>query len=398
MDYPFYFTWSQQVNATQLQIDSIGDHYFITKQKQKIFDLSSISFQASFGFKHPLLIKSINKQLHEMPLSGPKVITDEKVSVTNKLLDYINLGPGKIFYTTSGAESVENALKMARQIRNSKIVLARKRSYHGATLGAISVTGDWRNNDHFTTEDWVKRIPEPKDDPDLTKTKQIIQEIGKSNIAAIILETITGANGVIIPSKSWWKGIQDICDESGILLILDEVICGFHRTGLPFGFNHFQLRPDFICLAKSLTAGMIPMGAIWTTPIVYQYYENKVLSCGLTNYAHPLGLAAINGVLDLLKTKEIQTKYKTNEQIIKQFNHQIQQSQFVKEVRSIGLLTAIELTYSLTHNQLLTQGISCILRENQIILAPSYNFDPTILSQNLKLLETIINQGPNYET
>jgi taurine---2-oxoglutarate transaminase len=398
MDYPFYFTWSQQVNATQLTIDSVGDHYFITKQNQKIYDLSSVSFQASFGFKHTILIESINKQLYQMPLSGPKIITDEKVSITNKLLDYINLGSGKIFYTTSGAESVENALKMARQIRNSKIVLARTRSYHGATLGAISVTGDWRNKDHFTTEDWVKRIPEPKDDPDLTQTRKIIKEIGQNNIAAIILETITGANGVIIPSKKWWKGIQDICDESGILLILDEVICGFQRTGLPFGFNHFQLRPDFICLAKSLTAGMIPMGAIWTSPKIYQYYENKVLSCGLTNYAHPLGLAAINGVLELLKTKEIQNKYKRNEQIIEKFNQQMQHSEFVTETRSIGLLTAIELTYSITHDQLLSKGISCVLRENQVILAPAYNFDSTILSQKLNLLETIINQGPNHET
>src|SRR5690606_31748716 len=123
---------------------------------------------------------------------------------------------------------------IARDISKKQIVLARSRSYHGATLGALSVTGDWRNEAHQTVSDWTVRIPEPSEDPDLEKTKAIIEETGAENIAAFCLESITGANGVIIPPQSWWDGINKLAKQYDLFLIIDEVLCGFERTGKPF--------------------------------------------------------------------------------------------------------------------------------------------------------------------
>ena len=132
----------------------------------------------------------------------------------------MNKNEGKIFYTTGGAETIENALKIARDITQKKVVLARRNSYHGATMGALTVTGDWRNPAHQLPNEWVVRIPEPNEPNAILETKKIIEEIGGDNIAALIAETITGGNGVMIPTKEWWKEIEKMCRDNNILLIM----------------------------------------------------------------------------------------------------------------------------------------------------------------------------------
>ncbi len=390
MDFPFLFSWTKQKDATSFNLKEVKDHQIILESGQRIFDLTSISFQASFGLKNQQIINPIMEQLRNVPMTSPKAVFNLKTDVTKKLVDLINLGGGKIFYTVSGAESVENAIKMARQFTGRNLILARKKSYHGASLGALSVTGDWRNQGHLTLSEYTVRIPEPDDDQDLEQTRKIILETGPEKIAAFCLETVSGANGVYIPSAKWWNGIQKLCNEFGIKLILDEVVCGFYRTGRAFGFFHFPVRPDFICMAKAISGGYVPFGALWVSDDCAHFYDDRVLSCGLTNYAHPLGLAALNGVLTFTSSVEFQNKLRN---LIPHFSNQLNELRELPEVstiRNIGMLAAIELKKPLTFDAVFQAGAYALVKEKMLILCPALTYGIDELTTAMRVIRKVI--------
>lgn len=370
LEYPFYFTWTKQKNPLRFRIKSVNGVKINTTHNHEIIDMSSISYQASFGHNHPKIIKEIKKQLDLVPMSAPRGIYSIKIKTTNDLLRYMGKKDGKIFYTTGGAETVENALKIARDVTKKKIVLARSISYHGATLGALAATGDWRNTAHQIPENWVVRIPEPSEENAIEKTREIILKAGPENIAAFILETITGGNGVWEASKKWWDGIKKLCKEFGILLILDEVVCGFGRTGLPFGYMHYKLNPDIICMAKAITGGMIPFGAVWTKEYIHSYYTSHVMACGLTNYAHPLGLAAMKGVLDICQDEKFQTHLEKICHVFKQQLDIIKKMPEVKAVRYKGMMAAVDLNVDIEWKKFYDHGIHLATQNKRIVIAP----------------------------
>jgi len=392
MQYPFLFTWSKQNGAETLPVREVKDHQFILEDGRRIFDLSSISLQASFGHKNQIITSSIIEQLRSMPMASPKAVYPQKVRITDRLLRLLGKHTGKIFYTVSGAESVENAIKISRQVSGRSLILARQVSYHGASLGALSLTGDWRNQGHLTLSQHTIRIPEPMDDPHAEQTREIILKHGPENFAAFCLETITGANGVYVPPSSWWQGIQKLSNEFNIMLILDEVVCGFYRTGRPFGFMHFPVNPHIVCMAKAISGGMIPFGAIWMNEQIAQYYDDKVLSCGLTNYAHPVGLAALNGVLECCESNDFQNKLKALQIKFAGHLNEIEENPHVKEVRCIGMLAAVELHTGPKHPKLsyakfLEHGLYLIAKENMAILAPALTYGLDELSTGMKAFQ-----------
>lgn len=396
--FPFFFTWSSQNHASFFPVDRVDNTFIYSKtntgETKELIDMSSISYQASFGQNHPTIIKHIQKQLTQIPLAAPKAIFPGKVETTQNLLKYLgrdlNNNPGKIFYTTSGAESVENALKIARQITGKKIVLAREISYHGATLGALGATGDWRNKAHVLPENWVVRIPEPHAPDAILETKKIIQHYKKENIAALIIETVTGGNGVYEGSDDWWKGIELLCRENNIVLILDEVVCGFHRTGLPFGFMNYPVTPDIVCMAKAISGGIVPFGAIWTSGPLAQHYDEHILACGLTNYAHPLGIAALQGVLEIVSSLD----FKRNLiELCHSFHSELEdfkQHPAVTAIRYKGMLGAIELKDDIKWQQLFNSGISLATQNKKLVLAPPLVMTKSILKEGMNRLKTAI--------
>jgi taurine--2-oxoglutarate transaminase len=385
----YYFTWTKQSDACQIPIDRCDDHHFYSGTKSYL-DLSSISYQAAFGLNQQIIKEAIRKQLDHMPIASPKHVFDLKTRVSIDLLAKLGL-KGKIFYTVSGAESVENALKLARQIRKAKKVLVRKNCYHGATLGAMSITGDWRHDDHDTVDEWTVRIPDHLEDPNCHLLKKIINNEDPQTIAAFCLETIVGGNGVYQAPKSWYQEVQKLCDQHNIMLILDEVICGFGRTGTYFGFQHYPfLKPDFICLSKAITGGYVPFGALYTSEKVASYYQHKRLSAGLTNYAHPLGLAALDGVMKILNDDHFWTHLKGLTDLLKKFALSL--SAHVKETRQCGVLMAIDLKKGLSMQQLLNEGLYLIVQQDlqRVILAPALNIPHHQLEEGLQKLERII--------
>ncbi|MGZ3788067.1 MAG: class-III pyridoxal-phosphate-dependent aminotransferase [Bacteriovorax sp.] len=383
MNLPYYISWCRQKDAPTFEIASVDGVKITTTTGLQLIDMTSISYQAHFGHNHPVIIKHIKEQLDTIPMSSPKGIYPHKNEATLDLLRYMDKVDGKIFYTTGGAESVENALKIARDITKKKIVLARRNSYHGATLGALAATGDWRNPAHMTPEGWVVRIPEPNEEDAIKKTRDIILKHDPQNIAAIIVETITGGNGVYAGSIEWWTGLRGLCDEFNMLLIMDEVVCGFERTGRPFGYMHYGVEPDLICLAKGISGGMIPFGAVWTSKKIANYYEENVLCCGLTNYAHPLGVAAMRGVLDIVKDDHFQNNLKHVENVFREELDKLKSLKIVKEIRFHGMLCAVDLHKTIDGKKFFQAGLYLVAQANRIILAPPLIISEAILKEGM---------------
>lgn len=391
-DLPYFISWSKQKNASTIEIDSVDGVRIKTKDGLNLFDMTSISYQAHFGHNHPAIIKAIKEQLDTIPMSSPKGIYPGKNETTSALLRYMQKPDGKIFYTTGGAETVENALKIARDVTKKKIILARANSYHGATLGALGATGDWRNPAHITPENWVVRFPEPTEADAIAKTREIILKAGPQNIAAFIIETITGGNGVFYGDQKWWDGISDLCREFNILLIMDEVVCGFHRTGKPFGYMHYNVQPDMICLAKGITGGMVPFGALWTNRKIAEYYEENVLACGLTNYAHPLGVAAMRGVLSIVNDQQFQNHLIEVEKVFSQELSQFKNHSVVGDIRQKGMLAAVDIKHPIEWKKFYKKGLYLVAHANRIILAPPLIIKEAELKEAMKLISDVLKE------
>ncbi len=392
MNQSYYFTWTKQEDAPQLEIQSTTQDSYVLKDDQEVYDLSSCSYHLSFGLRNDTLTKVITTQYHDLPVAGPKIVYPLKQETTKKLINFLELEDnGKIFYTVSGAEAIENALKIARQYTGKDIILSRKKSYHGATVGALSITGDWRRDGSPTMDALTEFIPEPDALNALEETEELINKIGSSKIAALCLESITGGNGVIIPTQKWYDGIQALCKKYEILLILDEVVCGFARTGRNFGFHNYNLVPDIVCMAKGISGGLFPFGAVYTSEKISKYFDKNVLSCGLTNYAHPVGLKLCSAIIDLIHTQEFNQNFKALEDILSKFSKRIITLENIVEVRAIGLLAAIQTKgIELDWNYFIKNGIYINSSNGALILTPILTTTPKRLEKALEKLEDAI--------
>jgi len=393
----YFFTWSSQKAALKIPLESAENFGFVSNGRT-LTDMSSLSYQASFGLKNQKIIKEMTKQMQDFCLASPKNTFKLKEQVASKLSALASNNPSKksradykVFFTQSGSESIENALKMSRQISGKKYILAQKNSYHGASLGALSVTGDWRNKSPLSLSQYTIRVPSPQDDPQAKQLALLIEQSKKKGIAAICLETITGGNGVFIPSKGWYKEVQRLCKENDIHLILDEVVCAAHRTGPFFGFQNYPLlKPDFICLAKALTGGYFPLGAVLVHKKLASYYDDNVLSCGLTNYAHPIGLAASKAVLKICTGEQFKSKLERNIRILTNFQKSILSLESVITVRQIGMLMAIELKHPITAEAFIKEGLFVAVQNKRPIIAPPLNMNSKLLKSSLKKVELLL--------
>lgn len=388
MTLPFYVSWSKQKNVATVDMERVDGVYYFNSKGERFQDLSSISYQSHFGFNPKEIRDEMKRALDLIPVASPKAIYPEKIKITEELLSYMGKKDGKIFYTTSGAESIENALKLARQLTQKKIILARSNSYHGASMGALTVTGDWRNPPHLLPRDWVVRIPEPTEDNALEKTREIILATGPENIAGFCLETITGGNGVIIPTEAWWNGIQKLCDEFKLMLIMDEVVCGFERTGKSFGYQHYpQVKPDLICLAKGITGGLFPFGAVWTSQKIADHFEENILCLGLTNYAHPIGVYALKGVLNIIANPSFVQNLSQTQKVFHDCLEKLKKCSQVSAIRYKGMLAAIETHGELQAQTFYQKGLSLVVQNKRLILAPPLITTPEQIQEAMHILE-----------
>jgi taurine---2-oxoglutarate transaminase len=305
--YPFFFTWTAQRTARPIEIVGGDGAWFTTAAGGRWLDLGSLSYQASLGHGNRRVIDAIKAQADQLCISSPTSVFPAKIELAKRLLALAPDGFTKVFFTLGGAEANENAIKLARLVTGRRKVISRYRSYHGATLGAATLTGDWRRVPFepglpgvvHALDCYCDRCPFGQELA--TCHRECARHIGQlmelegqgtPTVAAVILEPVPGANGVLVPPPEYWPIVREACDREGALLIADEVLTGFGRTGTPFGFQHWDVVPDLITVAKALTGGYATLGAVLVHERVAAFFEDQVLPAGLTFYAHPLACAA----------------------------------------------------------------------------------------------------------
>lgn len=394
-----FITWNRQLDPPLMKVAGAESDEFVLEDGRRVYDFVSTSFQAGFGHSSASIRQRIHQQLDRMPMASPKSLFGLKDRVSRRLVEFLNQGDvpqsWKIFYTVSGSEAVENALKIARHMTGRPRVLSRMRSYHGATLGALSVGGDWRSEPHVQFTAGTVRIPEPDDDPQAELFRKIVEQTGAERIAAVIVETISGVNGVVIPPRSWWDGVTRTCRETGILLIVDEVLAGFGRTGPAFAFHHFGLEPDLVCMSKGITGGYVPFGAVAVASRIASRYDDQVLACGLTNYAHPLGLAALDAVLDQFADSGFRQAKQDLEGVFSAGLKQLDEMPGVVGHRSRGLLAAIDFESACPAWQTCVDaGLYVVTRDKMMILAPPFVSRPERLQQAFATVTGLIEELP----
>lgn len=303
--YPFFFTWTEQRRATPVELAGGRGAYFDTTDGDRWLDLASFSYQANLGHGHPRMVAAIQRQAEQLCVTLPSAVYPAKVELAERLLDLAPSGFSRVFFTLGGAEAIENAVKIARMVTGRHKLVSRYRSYHGATMGALTLSGDWRRPPVepglpgvvHALDCYCDRCPFGKAVDTCQREcarhiGDILELEGPGTVAAVVLEPVVGANGVLVPPLEYWPMVREACDRHGTLLVADEVLTGFGRTGRCFAFEHFDVVPDMICVAKGLTAGYAPLGAVLVHERVAAHFDDHVLACGLTSYAHPLGCAA----------------------------------------------------------------------------------------------------------
>jgi taurine--2-oxoglutarate transaminase len=296
-----FFSWSVQGALDPIAIDRAEGVYLYTPEGRRILDFNSQLMSVNIGHGDRRVIDAITEQALKLQYVMPGFATEIRARLGRKLAEIMPGDLDKVLFTLGGAEAIENAIKLARHHTGRHKVLARYRAYHGATFGAMTLTGDprrWANEPGLVgvvrypdTHRWGERDPRPVGES-LQGLEDVIRYEGPHTIAAVFLETIVGTNGILIPPDGYLQGVREICDRNNILMVCDEVMAGFGRTGRWFAVDHWDVVPDLMTMAKGLTSSYLPLGAVAMRHDIAQAFETKMYYGGLTYSSHPVSLAA----------------------------------------------------------------------------------------------------------
>ena len=397
-------SWSAQGKLNPTVVTRAEGIYFWDSDGKKYYDMSSQQVNVNIGYGNQKVIAAIKEQADKMPFMGPSYAVDVRSQLARKVIEVAPDKMGKVFFTLAGADANENAVKMARMFTGRNKIFSRYRSYHGSSFGAANLTGEprrypcepgipgfvkffdpylYRAGIDFPSEEAASRYYVDK------FREQVIYE-GASNVAAVVLETVTGSNGVIIPPQGYLQGLRRVCDEFGIMMICDEVMTGWGRTGEWFACNHFNVKPDMITFAKGITCGYTPLGGVIVSKEIAEYFNENFLSCGLTYSAHPLGCAAGCATIDVYKEEHLIENSRQMGVVLGEELERVKAKHpAVGDVRYIGLFSAIELIKNTKTREALVpygqdpgrimakivgllaaKGFSTYSHENNILVAP----------------------------
>ena len=358
-----FWTWSAQGKVSPLPVKRAKGVYFWDINDKRYLDFNSMTMCVNVGHGDERIINAIIQQARELAYAAPGMASRPR-ALLGKLLAEITPGNLNHFlFTLGGADANENAIKLARAYTGKHKILTRYRSYHGASYGAVALTGDPRRTAwepavmpgvvHFldpyryrsTFHAGHTDIDEREFARDyLNHLEEIIKYEGAHTIAAILLETVTGTNGIIIPPDGYISGVRELCDRYNILMVTDEVMCGFGRTGEWFAVDHWNVVPDMMTMAKGLTSGYAPLGVLAMKPEIAATFDNKVYEGGLTYNGHPISLAAALAVIEVMQQDGLVEKAKASGVVLKRMLQDLKEKHpSVGDVRSIGLFAGIEL-------------------------------------------------------
>jgi taurine--2-oxoglutarate transaminase len=347
------YEWTAQRSADPIPVAGAKGSYFWTPEGKRYLDFNSQLMCTNMGHGEPRMIRAIQEQAETLAYVNPFMATEPRARLGAKLAE---ITPGDIdvfFFTNGGAEANENAIKLARQATGRHKVLARYRSYHGATAGAITLTGDprrWANEPGMAGvvhapdfHKWGRRDPEPVERA-LQDLEDVIRYEGGHTIAAFIIETVVGTNGILIPPDGYMQGVREICDRHGILLVVDEVMAGFGRTGRWFAIDHWGVVPDIITMAKGLTGGYVQLGAVGMRREIAEAFREKVFFGGLTYNSHPLACATALAAIQIYEDDGLIERADQMGRLMRQLHLELEANHpSVGTSRSIGLFGMVEL-------------------------------------------------------
>lgn len=354
-------SWSKQGGLNPIPVEKAEGIYFWDYDGNRYADMSSQLVNLNVGFGNRKIIDAIKQQAEKFCYMGPSYAVESRGQLAKMIIDRMPDNMGKVFFTNGGADANENAVKIARMFTGRNKVFSRYRSYHGSTFGAGNLTGEPRRYPlepgipgfvkFFDPYLYREKIPFESEEQAaeyyVSKLREQVIYEGPDSVAAIVMETITGSNGVIIPPKGYLKGVRAICDEFGIMMICDEVMAGFGRTGKMFAFQNFDVEPDIVSFAKGVTCGYVQLGGVCVSKEIASYFDDHMLSCGLTYSGHPLACAAGVACLEFYDEANILENVNKTGKVLGEILEELKEKHpSVGDVRYIGLFTLIELVKS----------------------------------------------------
>ena len=354
-----FHSWSAQGLIDPLPIARAQGSYFWDYEDKRYLDFSSQLVNVNIGYNHPKVVAAIQEQAARLATIQPSFANDARSEAARLITEVAPEGLSAVFFTNGGAEANENAIRMARLHTGRHKVLATYRSYHGATAAAITLTGDprrWPSEPgqsgivHFWgpytyRSAFFSESDEQERDRALQHLRDTIMVEGPSTIAAIMLETVVGTNGILVPPDGYLAGVREICDEHGIVWIADEVMAGFGRCGEWFAVDHWGVTPDLICFAKGVNSGYVPLGGVVISDAIADTFAERAFPGGLTYSGHPLACASAVASIRIFEEEGIlENVRKVSDTVIAPRLAEIAQKHpSVGEVRGLGYFWALEL-------------------------------------------------------
>jgi len=351
------YTWAATDKVTPVPVARAEGVYFFTPEGKRYLDFNSQLMSVLIGHAHPKVIAAMKKQLDQLIYVHPQTATEPRARLGKKLAELVPGNINTFFFTLGGAESNENAIRAARQFTGRAKILSRYRSYHGGTNATLQLTGDPRRWANEPGMPGVVRVMDPtpyhysfgKTEEEITAHNleyldETIMYEGPQTIAAMIIEPVTGSNGILPPPRGYLQGLRKLLSKHGILLICDEVMTGFGRTGKMFAFEHGDIVPDMLTMAKGLTSSYMPLGCVGVSDPIADFFRKNVFWGGLTYNSHPLALATAEAVLDVLcEEKLVENSARLGKVMRKEMDRLAQRHPSVMASRCIGLFGMIEL-------------------------------------------------------
>jgi taurine--2-oxoglutarate transaminase len=351
------YTWAKGDAVDPIPVERAEGVYMYTPDGQRILDFNSQLMCVNIGHGHPKVIEAIKKQLEQLVYVYPGTATAVRARTAKLLSEIVPGDINTFFFTSGGAEANENAIKIARQYTGRHKILSRYRSYHGATEACMQLTGDprrWANEpggpgyikvmDPRPYTYSFGETDEEKTAENLKYLEEVIMYEGPHTIAAMFVETVTGTNGVQPPPAGYLKGLKALLEKYGILLVCDEVMAGFGRTGKMFAFEHYDFVPDILTMAKGLNSSYIPLGAVGMSDKIAAHFKENVFWGGLTYNSHCVGLAAAEATIHVMRDEGLVENAAKLQHVMRSEMDRLQAKHpSFKEGRALGLFGMVDL-------------------------------------------------------
>ena len=427
-----FHSWSAQASLDPMVITKAEGSYIWDERDNRYLDFSSQLVFTNIGHQHSKLVAAIQEQAAKLCTIAPSYANDARSEAARLVAEAAPDGLDKVFFTTGGADAIEHAIRMARLHTGRIKVLSRYRSYHGGTNTAVNVTGDprrWASDYgsagtvHFFgpflyRSEFHSSTPQEESERALAHLAHTIEFEGPSTIAAIVLETIPGTAGIMLPPPGYLAGVRELCDKHGIVFIADEVMAGFGRTGTWFALDHYGVVPDLITFAKGVTSGYVPLGGVIISSRICDTFADRVYPGGLTYSGHPLAAAAAVATINVMREEQIvENAARLGEDVLAPGLAELADKHpCIGEVRGVGAFWAIELVKdkatkeplapygggSPAMNDILaackSRGLIPFANYNRIHVVPPCTTTTAEAREGLAILDQALTVGDGYTT